>query len=319
MTQNHPNPPNGTEERILLVIHDAVQHTAFSTDSIGDIILTDRAFYFLGFDEIQDLHVDFDLVGAVVAKVVWSITQKQRLNEYQKNTSRIRRGLYGLGLSKRLALKGPNMTATYNPTTFTLADVAQLRVVTESQISLSTQDAKQYFYWIPETMDLVSQDVVTKWPTSEACYDRLSDPEGFYAGSTSPRELLLRVAKGDNAAAAEIYQLGLRKDYMNVLFGNLRFLQDDDRRSVLSGFSGAPDEFRDTLLARANKIAKDSKRYIFFDILLLLVGGLLGVGAISSRDMSTGILALLLLVTGGVGSVNNLRSLKVANEVYSTL
>lgn len=316
-----PNPTGTsteTDEVILLVIHDAVQHTAVSNDSIGDIILTDRGFYFLGYEEIenfQDLWVDFGLGFAVVGGVVWSLTKKQRFSDSQKNTSRIRQGLYGLGLSKRMTLKGPNMTATYAPTSFYLADVAELRVLTESKITLSTQDAKQFFYWIPERMDLVSQDVVMNWPTSDARYDRASDPEGFFAGSTSPRELLVRVANGDNAAAAEIYQLGLRKNYLKVLFANLLFLKVDDLRNVLSRFSNAPEEFRDTLLAYAKKIARDSKRYFFFDILLLLAGGLLGVGVITSRETSTGILALLLIVTGVVGLVNNTRSMKVANDV----
>lgn len=317
--KNAVTPIRDNEEQIYLVIHDAVQHTEFGTDSIGDIILTDRGFYFLGLDEILDLQINFDLVGAVVARVVWSLTQKQRLNEIKKNTARIRQGLYGLGLNKRMALKGPNITATYAPTTYTLAEVMELRVVTESLISLRTQDAKQYSYWIADGIDLITQDVVMNWPKSEARYDRLSDPEGFYAGSASPRELLLRVANGDSAAAAEIYRLGLRKSYINVLFANLRYLRDEDRRNVLSRFSGAPEEFRDTLLILAQKIARDSKIYIFFAILLLLVGGLLGVGVITSRDMSTGILALLLIVTGVVGSVNNTRSRRVANAVQSTL
>ena len=50
-----------------------------------------------------------------------------------------------------------------------------------------------------------------------------------------------------------------------------------------------------------------------------LVGCFLAVQAIVSGEISTGILALLIIVLGIVGLVNNSRALKVANEVQAAL
>ena len=247
------------------------------------------------------------------------LTQKKQISDSRKNTARIRQGLYGLGLRQRAELKGQHFTATYAPTVVPLVDVVELRVISEAQISLRTQDLKQYQYWIPGNMDLVSQDVVMKWPKSEARYDRLNDPDGFFAGSTSPRELLFRVANGDKTAANEIYRLGNKKEYTNVLFANLRVLPGVERRSVLNIFSSAPGEFLHTFLGFTKKIARDFKRRIIVNVLFFLVGCFLAVQAIVSGEISTGILALLIIVLGIVGLVNNSRALKVANEVQAAL
>jgi hypothetical protein len=213
-----------------------------------------------------------------------------------------------------MALKGPNIKST----TFTSAGVRQLHVLDAAHLSLTTQDGKKYHYLV-QAMSPAYQATINAWPEVETLYDRKSDPDGFYVESASPRELLLRIAKGDAAATSEIYQLGLRDNYIRVLFVTLGQLKDDELRKVLIRFSGAPDKLRDGLLALADKGSRDSRRTLFIGAFLLLVFVFSALLAISSPSFGMIFVVLLCLFIGGLALSNGIRTLRFVNELKTRL
>ena len=299
----------GSDERIILVIHGAVQKF-LSAYTIGDIILTDRRFSFVQYQNISNPYAMFGLVGGVITVA----TENKRIASFHKDADRIRGGLYGVRLDKRMALQGPNIKST----TYTLAAVRQLHALDAVHLSLTTQDGKKYQYLVP-AMSPAYQVTINAWPEVETLYDRKSDPDGFYVGSASPRELLLRIAKGDAAATSEVYQLGLKDNYIRVLFVSLRQLNDDERRNVLIRFSSAPDKLRDGLLALADKGSRDSRRTLFIGAFLLLVFVFSVLLAISSPSFGMIFMVVLCLFIGGLALSNGIRTLRFVNELKTHL
>jgi hypothetical protein len=309
-TTNPTTAHNETDERILLVIHNAVQNFGYSFYMIGDVILTDQCFCFIQYADITDPYLLFGLVGGIISV----LAEDNRIASLKKDADRVRRGLYGLRLHKRINLKGPIIKSMV----LSLADVRILQVQNETQLSLTKQDGNQYNYLVP-AMNAQCQKVVNNWPKSESLYDSSSDPDGFFVGSSSPREMLLRIANGDDKAASEIYQLGLRENYMTIIFANLQHLQDHERRNVFNRFSHGPVEFRMSVLAVAGKIAHDSKRNLIIGIILLIVFGFFGIIAISTLSVGSGIPAIIGIILGLSGFINSRRGRRVANEAKTCL
>jgi hypothetical protein len=129
------------------------------------------------------------------------------------------------------------------------------------------------------------------------------------------RQLLLRIAGGDNGAASEMYQT-VQNDRQGVaLCAHLHSLSDDDRKKVLSTFSDAPNGFQKVILKSAKKTSNKSIIGMIIEIILLPFIGLLGLHAITSQSIVSGLTAIFGMFIGVVGLVISFRILRVANEV----
>jgi len=256
-------------ERILLVIHGAGMH-GLADFTIGDLILTDRQIHFLQLSVTQDSGFLFGAVGAAVS----ALTEKKEIASLRSEADPLRRNMYGLPLSERMALK--------------------------------TISGKSFSF---------AANALRDWPSGEALYDAARDPDGFFVGSASPRELLLQVAKGKPGADVEVYRLAADINYRAMLFNIILQLDDDLRRKVLHKFASAPEVFREALGELASKRARTFRTSILAGVILLIVAVLLGAQAISSRSLGTGLPAVFCLLLGVSLLVSAPRSLRIAREV----
>lgn len=293
-------------EQILLVIHGAGMH-GLADFTIGDLILTDRRIHFLQLSVTQDSGLLFGAVGAAVS----ALTEKKKIASLRSEVDPLRRNMYGLPLSERMALK----TISGKSFSFAAAEVESLQVKKSTEIHLKPKNKKvSYIFMVPE-MDTASMNALRDWPSGEALYDAARDPDGFFVGSASPRELLLQVAKGKPGADVEVYRLAANVNYRAMLFNIILQLDDASRRKVLHKFASAPEVFREALGELAGKRARSFRTTILAGVILLIVAVLLGAQAISSRSLGTALPAAICLLLGISLLVSTPRSLRIAREV----
>jgi uncharacterized integral membrane protein len=301
---------NETDEHIILVIHDAVQQSGFSYYMIGDIILTDKRFYYIEYLTMTDpTHLLFGLVGGVIA----AITENKRIAKYREDANRFRRSSYGLTISERTAKTQPFKTMI-----LTSAEVKNMKVRSETQIALDTQKKSKYHYLVP-AMDAATQVAVNNWPNSDPLYEIASDPDGFFVGTSSPKGILERIAKGDSGAVKEIYQLGLDSRYITRIFANLQTITAEPRGIVMGKFTAAPIEFRDALLAVANKVKRDSTRGIMMGCVFAVIFALMIIQAITSFTFGLVLVAIFSMVLALAMFFTWARAGRVAKETNKQL
>ena len=245
------------EERILLVIHDAflqIPKLSSSENSLGDIILTDRSFYYVAYAHNVDPDFLFGLIGFSISK----LTENSRYTALLKNADNKRKTYYGLKLYERPFLLK-----------FSQVPGNRLCAPEATQISLSTHEGKEFNFRI-QPMSAEYQEAINSWPNSPVLYDHYTDPDGFFLGSTSKRELLLRIANGDTVISSEVYQLGLNENFSNLLFGTLFSLEDDVQQKIISVFSNAPVDFRITIMNSARKVLRECRKYILISFSIIL-------------------------------------------------
>jgi hypothetical protein len=149
--------------------------------------------------------------------------------------------------------------------------------------------------------------------------DVIIDNQARVAQAQLHRQLLQKIAGGDNNAASEIYQAIQNYNQGVALYGRFQLLLDDDRKKVLSMFTDAPDEFRRIILAIAKKSSNNSIRAIIIEIILLPFFVLFGINAITSLSIGSGLIAIFGLIICGFGLVTLFRNLRIANETIVQL
>jgi hypothetical protein len=301
-SQNPTIGVNGSGEQILLALHGVIQQS-INDNSIGDIILTDRTFHYVVYAQIQDPLKMFGLVGGIIS----AVTDNSRFESLRREADQKRRALYGLKLNERCSI-----------VRLTPEEIKKLDCTSETNISLQTLGGKQYYFHVP-VMSTEFRNAIINWPKSPVLYDATRDPDGYYVGSASQRELLLRMAKGDRAAASEMYQLCSRESYFAIFFNRYLVLDDIERQKILKFFPGAPIEFRNNLLKFARKTIRNSTRNLIIFLVILLMMLLLGLIAVSAKQVGTIIIVLAGLALFGYNLINLARNIKRAKEILASL
>jgi hypothetical protein len=274
--------------RILLVLHNALHRPAPLNAAIGDIVLTDQALCFIRYHDFPYAGslaggAGF-LIGGVPGAMAASLGGKNDLAAARNVANACRSKLYGFRLGERV--KRHSLSFVCPP-----AAMAKLEASSESELSLTLRDGKRFNFAVPPISAEV-RDVINSWPSSRSLYDASSDPEGFFLGGASPRELLRRIVSGDSNAAAEVYRLGLREKYAITLYSELQVIAITERQAILAAFANAPEVFRQSLAAVARKeLLRGIGEAFGVSILALLLGGILGWIAISERSIFAGLLA----------------------------
>lgn len=301
------------EERILLVLHNALHQFAPLNLTIGDIVLTERSFYFVRYGDFQysgslGKGAGF-LIGGLAGGIATSIGERDKLTNARDEANEIRSKLFGFPLRERVTQYSQSFVHPFDVT-------ERLRTSDETEVSLTLRDGKRLDFVVPP-MNAEVQDVVNNWPTSKGQYDVSSDPEGFLVGSASPRELLARVEGGDSTAAAEVYRLGQSEKYAVTIYSELQTKTETERQALYRALSDGPGEFRESLIAVAKKESRDGiGKIVMGSIGVVWAVGFLGWIAISQDSifmwfMAAGVAFLLgMLVVEGMKKIQRAKEAK---------
>ena len=298
--QTHDS-PDQSGERLLAVLHDALHQHAPLNATIGDIVLTDRAFRFLRYHDFQfsgslGEGAGF-LLGGVAGAIAVSVGDRGSLKTAREMAKERRSKLFGFPLKDRVA-RLPDSVAHSSDT------IERLRISDDGELSVLLRSGERLAFYVPTTSAEL-RAAVDDWPRSESRYDREGDPDGFFVGSASPGELLDRAGAGDSSAASELHELARRPEYAVALYSELGTKAADERRALLGVLAQGPPEFREALLAVARRESIDGLGKIIGGLLGIPVFGfLLGAVAITQESILAWIFAaLMVLMAGGYAAI----------------
>jgi len=293
--EDEMNEENLRNAQILLVVHNAVLRGGDNT-SIGDIILTGSAFYFLRYCPVMCPGLLPQMTGLVLSDKGWvpgvSSLQKNAILGSRDIASGIRNKLYSFPLAERVTECPKSLEIASN-------DVDTLHTSAGLSISIKTRSGKYYDFFVP-LMDDVSQNLVNSWPEGGSLYDVATDSDGFFLASGSPSALLRRIGNGDGSALTEVCRLGESTRYANLLYDVLQKCGDADRTQYYRSFLGVSETFRGRLIAIAAARRKKALRQI----------------ATSKRWLPVLVVTLLLLTFGPLSGLFNYSWYSIVGSVF---
>jgi len=269
----HDSPDN----RILLVVHDALYKIAPLGAAIGDIVLTTHSFYFLRYDNFVYSRTFAKIAGVLAGVDAGSVAasegEKNSLANAHQNPPRSQSNLYGFRLSERLGNHADSLVLPSER-------IKELKASGASVVSLTDLDGKRYDFFCPP-LGADVQNLINRWPASEGQYDSSGDPEGFLVGSASLRELLRRLRGGDSSAAAEIYRLGQDERYAATLYAEIQAKEEPERLDLWRSLAPGPQDFRNPLMAVADQelrgIIGQIIKMVFAIVVILMTALIAGI------------------------------------------
>jgi hypothetical protein len=252
---------------VLLLLHNALHQFAPLNLTIGDIVLTERYFYFIRYYDFQYFGslgkgAGF-LVGGLSGGIASSISERDNLTKARNVANELRSKMFGFKLEERVKQYSQSYVYSIDKTEL-------LQTSDEYNLSLTLRDGK-YLKFVVPPMSAEVVDVISNWPLSKSLYDISKDIEGFFVGSASPQELLARVESGDSNAAAEVYKLGQQEEYAVTIYTELQSKTETKRQALYKVLAKGSEEFRKNLIVLAKKESFEGKRKIFVGSIAVVI------------------------------------------------